>query len=180
MGGSARPRDRLSPALEAQLYEALREIRPRVLRAVTRMTRDYHLAEDITQETCLAVFMEFKKGTVFQKPVIVFAMVVARNKVYSHFSLMRTRMEQPSGEFADSTAGMLCDRADGLVYLELLAAVRAAIRDERQAKIWELKHVWGLKGTEIAAHFDISSATVTRELQRAEAKAKRSHSAGGE
>ncbi|MEU5301040.1 ECF-type sigma factor [Streptomyces noursei] len=59
--------------------------------------------------------------------------------------------------------------AVGLEYLELLESVKTAIADERQAAVWELTHVWGLKGIEIAELLEISSATVSRELAAAEA-----------
>ncbi|MFF2468519.1 RNA polymerase sigma factor [Streptomyces mirabilis] len=81
--GPARPRDRLSREQEAKLSEVLKEVHPRLLTVVMRMTRDYHLAHDVTQETCLAVIQEFRRGTVFRKPVIVYATVVARNKFLS-------------------------------------------------------------------------------------------------
>lgn len=176
--GPTRPRDRLSREQEAKLSEVLKEVHPRLLTVVMRMTRDYHLAHDVTQEACLAVIQEFRRGTVFRKPVIVFATVVARNKFLSELGRMRAQLERPSDElpeggrpWPDTTAPH--DITAGLEYLELLAAVKAAIRDERQATVWELTHVWGLKGIEIAALLKVSSATVSRDLEKAETKAKR-------
>ncbi|MFE4631407.1 sigma factor, partial [Streptomyces mirabilis] len=67
-----------------------------LLTVVMRMTRDYHLAHDVTQEACLAVIQEFRGGTVFRKPVIVYATVVARNKFLSELGRMRAQLERPS------------------------------------------------------------------------------------
>ncbi|MFE6686377.1 RNA polymerase sigma factor [Streptomyces sp. NPDC057743] len=171
--GSGEAQCPLSKEREAELMaEALRAIEPRLISSITRVTHDYHLAQDITQETCIAVLQEFRRGTKFQKPIIVFATVVARNKLRDHWrkasSGERLYDEPPEGarQFATGLSA-------GLEYLELLEAVKTAIADERQSAVWELTHVWGLKGIEIAAQLEISSATVSRELAAAEAKAKR-------
>ncbi|MFE3411626.1 RNA polymerase sigma factor [Streptomyces mirabilis] len=99
--GPARPRDRLSREQEAKLSEVLKEVHPRLLTVVMRMTRDYHLAHDVTQEACLAVIQEFRRGTVFRKPVIVYATVVARNKFLSELGRMRAQLERPSDELPE-------------------------------------------------------------------------------
>ncbi|GAA0480884.1 RNA polymerase sigma factor [Streptomyces stramineus] len=169
--GSEEPVRKLSKQRETELMEALRTIEPRLIASVTRITRDYHLAQDITQEVCIAVFREFRKGTTFDKPVIVFATAVARNKVRDHYR-KRASNETPFGDLPDAPPLFGADPVAGLEYLELLEAVKAAIADERQAAVWELKHVWGLKGTEIGDLLGISSATVSRELAEGEAKAK--------
>ncbi|MGG7569738.1 RNA polymerase sigma factor [Streptomyces sirii] len=166
------PPPRLSKDREEELKEALQTIEPRLIASVTRITHDYHLAQDITQEVCLAVFQEFRKGTKFEKPVIVFATVVARNKINSHYRRKHACLEQSYGDLPEDSRLLGMDPTAGLEYLELLESVKAAIADERQAAVWELKHVWGLKGTEIAELLEISSATVSRELAEAEAKAR--------
>ncbi|SHL46052.1 RNA polymerase sigma factor [Streptomyces yunnanensis] len=164
---------RLSKVREAELMEeALRTIEPRLISSVTRITRDYHLAQDITQETCIAVLQEFRRGTKFEKPVIVFATVVARNKLRDHWrkaSSGERLYDEPPEHARQLGAGATV----GLEYLELLESVKTAIANERQAAVWELTHVWGLKGVEIAELLEISSATVSRELAAAEAKARR-------
>ncbi|MFF9786379.1 sigma-70 family RNA polymerase sigma factor [Streptomyces nigrescens] len=160
------------------IVKHLEEIHPRLVKSVTRMTRDPYLAEDITQETCIVLIKELRKGTVFKKPVIVYATVVARRKVYSYWGLMRTRLERQTGDFLEEWDPCTSfapeeDPTAGLEYLELLAAVRAAVGDEQQMTIWEMHHVWGLKGCEIAELLNISQAQVSRKLKKAEDKAKR-------
>ncbi|BDM71192.1 hypothetical protein HEK616_46790 [Streptomyces nigrescens] len=168
---SAESPRRLSKEREAELMEALRTVEPRLIASVTRVTHDYHLAQDITQEVCIAIFQEFRKGTRFEKPVLVFATVVARNKLRDHWRKSSSG-ERPYDEPPEHGRRFGPDPVAGLEYLELLESVKAAIADERQAAVWELTHVWGLKGTEIAQLLEISSATVSRQLAAAEAKAK--------
>ncbi|MCE4941859.1 sigma-70 family RNA polymerase sigma factor [Streptomyces albulus] len=164
---------RLSKAREAALMEdALRVIEPRLISSVTRVTRDYHLAQDITQETCIAVLQEFRRGTKFEKPIIVFATVVARNKLRDHWR-KASSSERLYDEPPEHARQLASAPAAGLEYLELLESVKTAISHERQAAVWELTHVWGLKGVEIAELLEVSSATVSRELAAAETKAKR-------
>lgn len=173
------PPDRLSEEREAELKEALKEIHPRLIASVTRLCRDPELAKDITQDACLAVILEYRKGTVFQKPVIVFATVVARNKLNSHYRRLRTQLEMSTDQLPDGAspwAGAASpghDPAASLEHLELLAAVRAAIAHERQCTVWELTHVWGLTGVEIAHELGLSPSQICKDLKKAEAKAKR-------
>lgn len=168
------PPKRLSEELEGLIEAELKEVHPRLLRAVRRLTRDAVLAEDITQEACIAVILEFRKGTVFEQPVIVFATVVARNKLTSHYKRLRTRYEDPTAELPEGIpwpgrpGSPAADRLTAsLEFLELLAAVKAAIGHERPYTIWELTHVWGLSGVEIAAHLGVSPATVSKDLKKA-------------
>ncbi|KPC61512.1 RNA polymerase sigma factor [Streptomyces chattanoogensis] len=162
---------KLSKEREAALKEALSSVVPRLISSVTRVTHDYHLAEDITQEVCIAVFQEFRKGTKFNKPVIVFATAVARNKLRDYWRKSSSG-ERPYDEPPEHARQFSSSPVAGLEYLELLESVKAAIANERQAAVWELTHIWGLMGLEIAELLEISSATVSRELAAAEKKAK--------
>ncbi|MYT29147.1 MULTISPECIES: sigma-70 family RNA polymerase sigma factor [unclassified Streptomyces] len=163
---------RLSKEREDALMEdALRTVVPRLISSVTRVTRDYHLAQDITQETCIAILQAFRRGTEFDKPVIVFATVVARNKLRDHWRKASSG-ERLYDEPPEHARKFGPEPTIALEYLELLESVKTAIVDERQAAVWELTHVWGLKGIEIAELLEISSATVSRELAAAEAKAR--------
>jgi RNA polymerase sigma factor (sigma-70 family) len=162
---------RLSEELEGLIEAELKEVHPRLLRAVRRLTRNAALAEDITQEACIAVILEYRKGTVFEQPVIVFATVVARNKLKSHYKRLGTQNEDPTAELPEGAPWPARPAAHHLTasleFLELLAAVKAAIGHERQYTIWELTHVWGLSGIEIAAHLNVSPATVSKDLKKA-------------
>ncbi|MCT9141798.1 sigma-70 family RNA polymerase sigma factor [Streptomyces violarus] len=159
------------------IVKHLEEVHPRLVASITRMTRDPYLAEEIAQETCIVLIKEFRKGTDFKKPVIVYATVVARRRVYSYWGLMRTRYERSTGDLLEDWNPCTSfpaeeDPTAGLRYLELLAAVRAAVGDEQQMKIWEMRHVWGLMGREIAELLNISQVQVSRNLKKAEGKAK--------
>jgi RNA polymerase sigma factor (sigma-70 family) len=109
----------------------------------------------------------------------VFATTVARNKLRDHWR-KSSSTERPYDEPPEQPAQFAPAPVAGLEYLELLESVKAAIADERQAAVWELTHIWGLKGIEIAALLEISSATVSRDLAAAETKAKRCRDDGEE
>jgi RNA polymerase sigma factor (sigma-70 family) len=177
--GAMPPPEGLSKDTEAKIAEELRVVRPRLLKSIRRLTRDPELAEDLTQEACIAVILEFRKGTVFEQPVIVFATVVARHKFYSHLRRFRTQREHPSDDLEVlggrpwPYSGDDDSPSASLEYMELLAAVSAAVDHDRQYTVWELTHAWGLRGVEIAAALDISPATVCKDLKKAEAKARK-------
>ncbi|MFD5848152.1 RNA polymerase sigma factor [Streptomyces chartreusis] len=165
--------------LTTEQEQLIQDIYPRIWRAVRRMTHDDHLTNDIAQDVCVKLILKFRYGDVIKQPM-AFAMKVAKNEVKSHFTNAR-RHQVPSEsihEDYEDSAPWPYIRTEynpiaGLQYLELLKHVRSAIGDELEASIWEMTHVWGLKGWEISESKGISPATVSRKLHRAEEKADR-------
>ncbi|AEW98636.1 RNA polymerase sigma factor [Streptantibioticus cattleyicolor] len=177
--GGDPPRPVLTSQQEAYLGDLLKQVYPRVLRAVARMSRDHHLAEEITQDVAVAMFKEVLAGRAFRRPPIVFAVTVARNRVRSEFRRRRRAAELPTDDFPEGAEPWPPRPRDpdpttaAARYLDLLAEVEAAIGDERRFRIWELHVVWDLKGFEIAEALGMSAPTVSRELRRAVEKARR-------
>ncbi|MFE6866454.1 RNA polymerase sigma factor [Kitasatospora sp. NPDC057692] len=110
--------------------------------------------------------------------MIAYATTVARRLAIDHWRSAAVRREEPVPEIPDgsrpATAGEPGDGHPGarLEFEELLRIVRKASGDQRQARIWELHHIWLWKGTEIAETLGISASTVSRELRRANERAR--------
>ncbi|MER5355026.1 sigma-70 family RNA polymerase sigma factor [Kitasatospora sp. NPDC002551] len=167
-----------APMSEAQLEELVRDLLPRLVTSLREMTHDEQTAESIAAKACMVVINEVRKGTVFHRPVIAYATTVARRMAIDHWRSAPVRREEPVAEIPEgsrpATAGDPGDNQPGarLEFEELLRIVHKAIGDQRQARIWELHHIWLWKGAEIAETLGISASTVSRELKRANERAR--------
>jgi RNA polymerase sigma factor (sigma-70 family) len=176
-GNFAPPTETVSPEVLERLEAIMKEVHPILGRALSRAVDDTHLIEDILQEVDVALFKHIASGQPFLRPPVVWASVVAMNRLRSELRRSRSKREVPVDEHDDR-----CEPVHGppnqrdptaaeFIYQELLDEVEAAIGNDRQFKIWQLSIIWGLSGVAIAESFGISQATVSRELTAAIAKA---------
>ncbi|MBV2156459.1 RNA polymerase sigma factor [Kitasatospora sp. SUK 42] len=167
-----------APMSEAHLEELVRDLLPRLVTSLREMTHDEQTAENIAARTCMVVINEVRKGTVFHRPVIAYATTVARRMAIDHWRSAAARREEPVAEIPEGSRPATArdpgpdDPGARLEFEELLRIVHKAIGDQRQARIWELHHIWLWKGTEIAETLGISASTVSRELKRANERAR--------
>ncbi|WP_395296630.1 RNA polymerase sigma factor [Kitasatospora hibisci] len=169
-----------APMSEAQLKELIRQLLPRLVTSLREMTPDEQVAENVAARACMVVINEVRKGTVFHRPVIAYATTVARRMAIDHWRSAAVRREEPVAEVPEGSRHATARDPDPdaanpgarLEFEELMRIVRKAIDDERQARIWELHHIWLWKGSEIAEALRISPSTVSRELKRADEKAR--------
>ncbi|MFF7189614.1 RNA polymerase sigma factor [Streptomyces sp. NPDC008222] len=167
------PAQAVHPRVTARFTEALKEVHPRIDHVVARLVRDRHLREDIVQHVDIALYLHIKRDDAFRVPIISWAYVVAKNKAISEFR--RLKPEVAAGELPDRTPlfreSHSADPTAGIALFDLLRDVDRAIADPRQYRVWEMTHVAQLTGVEIARALGVSAATVSRDLNRAMAKA---------
>ncbi|MFF1907665.1 RNA polymerase sigma factor [Kitasatospora sp. NPDC058218] len=169
-----------APMSEARLKELVRELQPRLVTSLREITPDEQVAENIAARTCMVVINEVRKGTVFHKPVIAYATTVARRMAIDHWRSAAVRREEPVAVVPEGSRHAAAREPDPdaanpgarLEFEELLLIVRKEIGDDRRARIWELRHIWLWTGAEIAEALRISASTVSRELRRADEKAR--------
>ncbi len=101
---------------------------------------------------------------------LTFASHVMRQLLADHARKFRSQKRGMGGqkcELKENSGAVPSHSPDALALDEALSEL--AKYDERKAKLIELKYFGGLSGEELAETLEMSSATVTREVRRAEA-----------
>ncbi|EGD54938.1 RNA polymerase sigma factor [Gordonia neofelifaecis] len=138
---------------------------PVVLRFMRRMVDDPAVAEDLVQETLLAVWKGLPDFG-FHSKVRTWALGIAHRKAVDHY---RRTHEVPSADetFADLASAQPLP-SESVEKSELVDALRAELASLPQTSraVWWLKEVEGLKMAEIGQALRISNGSVRGHLQR--------------
>lgn len=146
---------------ELTVDDFLRAVRPRLLGTLA-LQHDYHVAEELTQETLATVYARWSEVSRARSPqawAFAVAFNLARSALRRRHAERRSLSRMDSQEVAYSTG---LDRADVL-------AVRQAIRrlPRRQRAALVLRYYADLSIAEIAEALDCSQGTVKSQLHDA-------------
>jgi RNA polymerase sigma-70 factor, ECF subfamily len=124
-----------------------------VLRYVNSLVRDYHEAEDITQNVFAKLMTAIKKYEERTVPFTAWIMRVARNAALDH---LRARRAVPTEEVR------VADTAEADSGLERGLDIREALQElpEDQREVLVLRHVVGLSPGEIAGALEKTESSV--------------------
>jgi len=124
-----------------------------VLRYVAGFVRDYHEAEDITQNVFAKLMTAINKYEEREVPFDAWIMRVARNAALDH---LRAKRAIPTEEVR------LTDTGRAETGLDRSRALRQALEDlpEDQREVLVLRHIAGLSPVEIASTLDKSESSV--------------------
>ena len=170
----------MSPALDSQAEQLLRDLAPRVLGVVIRKFRDFSASEDAVQEALLAAAMQWPREGVPEDPR-AWLIHVASRRITDHVraEAARRRREElvvslvpPELQLAlaadeDEAGG----RDDTLVLLFMCCHPALS---PASAIALTLRAVGGLTTAEIAKAFLVPEATLAQRISRAKASIKAS------
>ncbi|GAA3948795.1 sigma-70 family RNA polymerase sigma factor [Gordonia caeni] len=141
---------------------------PILLRFVRRMVDDAQVAEDIAQETLLAVWRGLPDFA-FRSRVRTWILGIAHRKVVDHYR--RHRDYPTDGQDFESLASAEPLPSDQAERAELVVALRAELTQlpPTSRAVWWLREVEGLSLAEISGVLGISNGSVRGHLQRSRA-----------
>lgn len=124
-----------------------------VLRYVTSFVRDYHEAEDITQNVFAKLMTAIKKYEQREVPFDAWILRVSRNAALDH---LRAKRAIPTEEVRQADVG------SAQIGLDRGRALRQALEDlpEDQREVLVLRHIVGLSPIEIAGALDKTESSV--------------------
>jgi RNA polymerase sigma-70 factor, ECF subfamily len=124
-----------------------------VLRYVTSFIRDYHEAEDITQNVFAKLMKAIQKYEQREAPFDAWILRVARNAALDH---LRAKRAIPTEEIR------LADTGSAQTGLDRGRALRQALEElpEDQREVLVLRHIVGLSPVEIAGTLDKTESSV--------------------
>jgi len=155
------------------IYAAWRAESARLVGALTRMTRDVALAEDLAQDALVAALEQWPTGGVPENPV-AWLMTTAKRRGIDHFrradNLRRKLadlghgLEEEEGQMPDLDAQV--DHIEDDVLRLIFLSCHPSLSAESRAAL-TLRLVGGLTTAEIARGFLVTEATMGQRISRA-------------
>ena len=161
-----------SPCREAanQLFDECFES---VRRSLTQKLACPHDAEDLAQEACLKLFIEWQRRNDIENPR-AYSLQIARNLLYVHYSRKSTQLTDNGIDWDELMADeqSLEDWANESLQLERVERVWHELSPKCQQAL-RLRWKEGLRVAEIADQMNLSTAMVKKYLARALALCRR-------
>lgn len=162
------------------LEELLSRYRNRLMAFIYSVVRDYHLAEDIFQETFLRVYREargFREGSSFKTWLYTIALNLARDALRRSKRRPEISLETEMGSGREGEPGRVSDLIPGREpgpreeaggrELEEILERELSVLSEDHRRVIVLSRLNGLKYREIAEVLGIPSGTVRSRLHYA-------------
>jgi RNA polymerase sigma factor (sigma-70 family) len=143
----------------------------RLIAALTRMTRDLSLAEDLAQDALVAALEQWPAAGVPDKPG-AWLMAVAKRRAVDHFrraDVLRRRTDEMGHELQEAHVPDLAGAVDAIeddVLRLIFLTCHPSLPPESRAAL-TLRLVGGLTTQEIARAFLVKDATIGQRISRA-------------
>ena len=162
------------------VYAAWRAESARLVAALTRMTRDVSLAEDLAQDALVAALEQWPETGVPDNP-IAWLMTVAKRRAIDHFRRTETMRRKLAelGHASDSRAAVpdvesQIDFIEDDVLRLVFLSCNPALTPESRAAL-TLRLVGGLTTAEIARGFLVTESTMGQRISRAKKTLSEAH-----
>ena len=163
------------------VYAIWRTESARLVAALTRMTRDVSLAEDLAQDALVAALEQWPETGVPDNP-IAWLMTVAKRRAIDHFRRTETMRRKVAelGDASDRQAAAVPDVESQVDYIEddvlrlVFLSCNPVLTPESRAAL-TLRLVGGLTTAEIARGFLVTESTMGQRISRAKKTLSEAH-----
>ncbi len=163
------------------VYAVWRTESARLVAALTRMTRDVSLAEDLAQDALVAALEQWPETGVPDNP-IAWLMTVAKRRAIDHFRRTETMRRKVAelGDASDRQAAAVPDVESQVDYIEddvlrlVFLSCNPVLTPESRAAL-TLRLVGGLTTAEIARGFLVTESTMGQRISRAKKTLSEAH-----